>query len=174
MPEVVRVRITSALCAGSVLVALLPMAGCGERGEQAGRAWVIEQQRILSPTVPPPVPDVIDTPPASYTSTAYDPFSPERISARLRAISLSGQPGVLFPEAPLSALVIVGFMTGKDGEAVALVRNGPEYRSVRKGNRMSEQALDVRAIQGDAIILGRDGLPDQRLERPKLSSSEKR
>ena len=58
-------------------------------------------------------------------------------------------------------------MTGKDGGLVALVRNGPEYRSVRKGNRVSDQALVVKEIQNQAIILGGDGVLDQRLERPK-------
>lgn len=167
IPGVHQVRIAKAVYAGLILMALFSMAGCGERGEQAGQHWIAEQHRALNPTPPPPVPNVIDTPPSSYTSTVYDPFSPERLSARLRAIPASGQAGVIFPDAPVSALVIVGFMTGKDGGLVALVRNGPEYRSVRKGNRVSDQALVVKEIQNQAIILGGDGVLDQRLERPK-------
>ena len=150
-----------------ILVVSALLTACDQSGARSAAGWIAEQEKIVRPGSLPPVPDVIDTPPAQFTSKAFDPFSPERISARYKASVLSGQPGVLFPDASLSALTIVGFMTGKDGATIAIIRNGPEYRTVRKGNRISEEALQIKEIGNQSLIVGGDGIPDQRVERTK-------
>lgn len=151
----------------AIVLALLTghLVACGQSGERSSREWVEKEGGAQTPALLPKVPAVIDTPPASFTSKAFDPFAPERVSARYKKLPATGLSGVLFPDAPLSSLTIVGFMTGKNAETVAMIRHGAEYRSVRQGNRISEQALLVKEIGAQGLTLSGDGVPDQQLAR---------
>jgi Tfp pilus assembly protein PilP len=150
-----------------LLVLICGIVGCGQSGERAAQHWMSEQAKVSVAPAPPPVPEIIDTPPANFTSKAIDPFSPERITSRFRMTPGGNATGVIFPDTLLSELVLVGFISGFDLPRVAIVRNRNEYRSVRKGNRISEQGLWVKEVEDQALVLGAEGFPDQRLVRGK-------
>lgn len=148
-----------------LLPILMSLAGCGPSGERSAQRWIIQHAQIEIGPMPPPVPELIDTPPATYASHAFDPFSPERLTARNGGVSKTSAKDVLFPEANLSALTIVGFITGKDSTRVAIIRNGSEYRSVRRGNRISEQALQVKEVSDQGLLLAGEDMSEQQLLR---------
>ena len=148
-----------------LLVILTSLMSCGQSGERSAQRWLAEHAQIETGPKPPPVPELIDTPPATYASHAFDPFSPDRLSARSRGLSQTSAKDVLFPDANLSALTIVGFITGKDSTRVAIIRNGSEYRSVRRGNRISEQALVVKEVSDQGLLLAGEDVSEQQLLR---------
>lgn len=142
------------------------LVACGQSGEEKAKRWINMQAEAPMPSLPP-VPMLIDTPPANFTSKADDLFSPERISGRFRTAPGSNANGVIFPDAPVSELSLLGFISANHSSRVAIVRYRSEYRSIRKGNLVSEQVLLVKEVGDQELVLSSEGLPDQKLVRGK-------
>ena len=150
-----------------VSAALLNGAGgCSELASDRAQTWVAKQDAQMMKSTLPPVPEIIDTPPAIYTGKAQDPFSPGRLSAARGDKAATGQGGVIFPESAESALVIMGFLTGGNQERLAIVRSGSQYRTVRKGDRIGELASEVMDIQDRGLLLNSEDQGPHWLLRP--------
>lgn len=149
----------------SVLICLA-VAGCSDAGERYANQWIQAQQTALALPKIEPVPPVIDTPPANYTSKTADPFSYSRISARTGGSGLGQRTDVLFPEAPLSGLVVAGYLSGENRVPVAMVRYGAQYRAVRIGDRLGERAALVKQIAPQGVLVV-DGESEQWLSMNK-------
>jgi Tfp pilus assembly protein PilP len=137
------------------------IAGCADSGEKSAADWIRLQQANASPPVIEPVPALIDTPPATYRSKVQDPFSPDRIAARSGDSGASLNADVLFPDAPMSGLTVVGYLGGENRVPVAMVRYGAQYRVVRVGDRMGEREALVKEIDARGIRVQISGAPDQ-------------
>lgn len=146
---------------------LMPLAicsalnGCADSGVQAAYQWMSDQQRDIPPVMLAAVPPVVDTPPAKYSSKAVDPFSPERISTRAGTTGGSLRADVLFPDAPLSGLSVMGYLSGDNRVPVAMVRYGIQYRGVHVGDRLSDQAAAIKQIGPQGVLLSIDGQSDR-------------
>lgn len=151
------------------LALMLPcMVACDAWDQKsAAQEWMMQQKSALIAPGLPSVPDLIDTPPAAYTSKIQDPFDPSRISGRANTSIERGKPGVLFPDVPIASLSIVGFITSASTGRVAIVRSGNVYRSVRPGDRIGEQIAMVKQIDDQGLLLAIDGTEDQWLLRGK-------
>ena len=141
-------------------------SGCTELASDRAQTWVAKQDVKLMKSTLPPVPEIIDTPPAIYTGNAEDAFSPERLSAARGVKAGSRQGGVIFPESAESALVIMGFLSGGDQERLAIVRSGSQYRTVRKGDRIGELASEVMDIQDKGLLVSSEDQGPHWLLRP--------
>ena len=139
----------------------LAIAGCTDSGEKSVADWIRLQEANASPPVIEPVPAVIDTPPATYRSKVQDPFSPDRVAARSGAFGASLRTDVLFPDAPVSGLTVVGYLSGENRVPVAMMRYGAQYRAARVGDRVSEREALVKEIDAQGVRVQISGAPDQ-------------
>lgn len=130
-----------------------------------------EQRNVQIDASVQQVPPVIDTPPAIYKSSAPDPFSVERLN--IRPAVASDQTGVVFSGAPLSALILKGYLVSERGEPVAMVVYENQYRAIRAGDRLSEARALVKKIDPRGALLVFDGAPDQwMLNRNEITNGE--
>lgn len=150
------------------MLPLLVVAACepGLDGS-AAQKWINAQEPRPESMVIDAVPGAVDTPPGTFSAKVFDPFDPARVSVRTGNGHTVGKPGVVFPDAPISALSIVGFITGASNERVVVIRQGAQYRSVRKGNRIGEQAALVLEIDEQGLLLDVEGVGSQWLLRQK-------
>lgn len=144
---------------------IVSISACEETTPGRAQAWIAKQQPQLSKLTLPPVPEIVDTPPAIYTGKALNPFSPERLSAVRGAKSSGEKRGVIFPESAESALVIIGFMTDGKQERLAMVKSGSQYSIVRKGDRIGELANEVVDVQDKGLLLKSEDLQSHWLLR---------
>ena len=147
------------VCTAGVLATTL--VGCSDSGERAAQAWIEAQQPFLKPTVLAPVPPVMDTPPAGYSSKTPDPFLPERVLALTSAENLPSRADVLFSDVPISSLVVTGYLSGGQRAPIAVVHGGNMYRSVHIGDRLGQEAARVKQIGPQGVLIVRDGMPDR-------------
>lgn len=137
------------------------IVGCADSGEKTAQQWVRMQQANVLPRMLDPVPAVIDTLPATYHGKVQDPFSPDRVSARTTVSGTGLSTDVLFPDAPLSSLTVVGYLGGENRLPVAMVRYGAQYRGARVGDRMSEREALIKEIDAQGIRVQISSAPDQ-------------
>jgi Tfp pilus assembly protein PilP len=134
--------------------------------ERVAETWMLaEKARIAKPQLPP-VPEIIDTPPAIYLAKKQDPFDPSRTTAGIGANRGGVSTDVLFPDIPIASLTIVGFITGAAGR-VAVVRSGDVYRSVRLGDRIGLQVATVKQVAEQGLLVAINGMENQWLLREK-------
>lgn len=145
----------------SLILGFLVLAGCMDSGERAAQQWLSERQAHQSALTLEPVPPIVDALPASYRSKVLDPFLPERISSRAGVADIASRSGAIFPDAPLASLSVVGYLSGENRLAVAMVRYGTQYRGVHVGDRLSQQRASVRQIGPQGVLLALDGMPEQ-------------
>ena len=139
------------------------LMGCVDSGELSAREWMAGQRRDPAPADVAPVPTFVDTPPATYQSKIADPFLSSRITMQPASANKSQRLDVLFPDAPISALSVAGYLSGENRVPVAMVRHGTQYRGVRVGDRLGEQAALVKQIDAQGVLIAVDGAPEQRL-----------
>lgn len=142
-------------------LAVIALSGCADSGAQEAQRWIRTQREHLSLPVPEPVPEVADTPSAIYRSKTLDPFSPDRIAAHASTAGRSQRTDVLFPNAPLSSLVIAGYLTGENRVPIAMVRYGAQYQGVRVGDRLSDREAVVQQIGPQGVLVNLNGASEQ-------------
>lgn len=145
---------------------LASVTACGPwDGEHLAIQWMSQQNALSRDRTIPAVPELIDTPPANFDAKANNPFDPARLS--VKAGGRSVQPGVIFPDVPVSALWVVGFISGVGSEKGAIVKSGAQYRTIRKGDRIGEQVALVKEIEGEGLLLDLGDAGSQWLMRQK-------
>lgn len=135
------------------------LAACLDTKVNETEQWMHHQQKALKAPSVQEVPPVIDTPPAIYKSTAPDPFSPARLN--MRKAAETDQPGVVFPNVPLSALSLKGYLVTEQGALVGMVVYENQYRAIRVGDRLSEARALVSKIEARGVLVVFDGAPEQ-------------
>ncbi len=153
-------------CAVGLLAATL--MGCNDSGERAAHVWMQAQKPSLKLTELSPVPPVIDTPAAGYSSKTTDPFLPERVFALARSDKLAPRTDVLFSDMPITSLIVTGYLAGDQRAPIAIVHGGTLYCSVRIGDRLGQEAATVKRIGPQGVLIAREGAPDHWLPINKL------
>lgn len=152
----------------SCLVVAMGLVACDDRDrESKAEKWMSSEKLRIANIQLPPVPEVIDTPPASYVAKVQDPFDPSRVAAGAGLGAGLSKAGFLFTDAPIASLSIVGFISGSNAGRTAIVRAGDVYRSVRQGDRIGEQAAIVKQIEDRGLLLTIDGNVNQWILRNK-------
>lgn len=139
------------------------LMGCADSGEESAREWMASQRPDPAVSVVTTVPTFVDTPPAIYHSKTTDPFVSSRITMRSASVNKSQRLDVLFPDASISSLSMVGYLSGENRVPVAMVRYGTQYRGVRVGDRLGEPAALVKQIDAQGVLIAVEGASDQRL-----------
>ena len=152
----------------TVAVLAMTLVGCSDSGERAAQVWMQAQQPSLKITVLAPVPPVMDTAPAGYSSKATDPFFPERVLALASPDNLTSRADVLFSDVSITNLIVTGYLSGDQRAPIAIVHGGALYRSVRIGDRLGQEAATVKQIGPHGVLIARDGVPDRWLPINKL------
>lgn len=150
---------------GVIVTALM---GCSDSGVRAAQAWMQAQQPFLKRTALAPVPPVIDIPPAGYHSKTTDPFLPERVLVLADSATSALRAGVLFADVPIASLVVTGYLSGDQRAPIAIVHSGGLYRSVRIGDQLGQEAVMVKQIGPQGVLIARNGAPDRWLPINKL------
>lgn len=137
----------------------LALGGCMDSSVRETEQWMKSQREAMLQPSLPQIPDVADTPPAQYNSTASDPFSAARLNVRKTVPA--DREGVIFPDVPLSALVLKGYLLSEHGIPVGMVVYENQYRSIRIGDRLSDSSALVKNIGQRGALLVLDGAQDQ-------------
>ncbi|MGV0997708.1 MAG: hypothetical protein ACOYBQ_00070 [Fluviibacter sp.] len=145
------------LCMCCLIGLCLQLIGCGDGGAPAGRTWIEQQSQALVAPVLPPVPAFVVLPPAVYAGEpVHDPFAVERARSGLDD-RIRKNDGVVFADAPLSALVMMGYLMGEANKPVAMIRSGADYRAIRVGDRLGDAGSPVQQITARGVQVLVDG-----------------
>ncbi len=157
----------SLLILGSVLVGVLPLAGCGGDQEEL-QAWMEQQKREVRPNVQPLTPPKKFVPEAYAATEGVEPFSAQKLAVALKqearqsnallAAELNRRKDPL--EAyPLDSLSMVGSVQ-RSGQTYALIKADNLLYQVRAGEhlgqnygkvmKISETEVELREIVQDA------------------------
>lgn len=137
------------------------LSGCGDSGKQSAAHWLSAQQSEISVPAASAVPEYKDTPPATYDSQVLDPFSPTRVAARLDDANKTSKAGVLFPDAALSDLLVVGYFSEAGKTPVAMMRYGNQYRNIHVGERIGDQTVLVKQIGMQGVLVQMSATTEQ-------------
>ena len=164
-------RFTPCALAGSLILVLFAIAGCGVSDQQELQQWMAEQKNATRPKVEP-LPEPTKFSPQAYNQEgAIEPFSNQKLTQALKRESnqATANAGLITPElsrrkepleaSPLDAVFMVGSLI-KVGQPVALVRVDNLIYQVRAGNhlgqnygritKVTETSLALREIVQDA------------------------
>lgn len=164
-------RLVNFALAGSLMLVLFGIAGCGSSEQEELQQWMAEQRNATKPRIDP-LPEPTKFSPQAYNQEGViEPFSNQKLAQALKRDSnqATANAALIAPELsrrkepleaiPLDAVVMVGSLI-KVGQPVALVRVDNLIYQVRAGNhlgqnygritKVTETSLALREIVQDA------------------------
>lgn len=132
----------------------LVLCACADAGERAAQSWMQSRVSMARPDPSAGLPDIVDTPPATYSANAIvDPFSLGRIGqSRSEPVQVDSSNRVRLGGYAIDTLRLVGFLE-VHGHYVAMVEGGAGYVNVKPGDRISNKELEVVEISAKGIRL---------------------